>query len=353
MPRLILLNNQPSGWASLATGAAEGLGQGMLQQEQQRRQLEARRQIMADQLGGQIQMQGLRDQSEMGRESRMNAAQLQRMQIQNDLIRQREGENYQRTRADRLGDEQTAQQRDLQQGQEYLRASGMGQPGEDYYLNPNSQPVVPQLGTRAAESLVTQKRMGEQAAAAQAERAIDNARQDKALGIAQQRADNAATQRGGQLSPDQMLSVAQDLADEYGIGLDEAIRKVRLRGSKMLAESQVKPDDTGQKMSAGAAQKEVERLESTLDSFTGSHSSSAMAAYAKDNGLASADQSRGHLLKRIEAANKKAEAARQAIGATGKVAKPAPTWTYPPNLTPDQKDEYDRLRTENVDLIGP
>lgn len=181
MPRLILLNQQPSGWASLATGAAEGLGQGILQQEQARRQMEARRQIMADQLGGQMAVQGLKNQYEQGKETRQNSAALERIKVQNDLLSKRESTNYDRSRADKLTDEQTKQARDDAEGQAYLRASGVGQPGEDFYLNPNSQPVVPQMGRQAAESFVTNKRMAEQAAAAQAGRAVDDARQDKAL----------------------------------------------------------------------------------------------------------------------------------------------------------------------------
>ena len=181
MPRLILLNQQPSGWASLATGAAEGLGQGILQQEQARRQMEARRQIMADQLGGQMAVQGLKNQYEQGKETRQNSAALERIKVQNDLLSKRESTNYDRSRADKLVDEQTKQARDDAEGQAYLRASGVGQPGDDFYLNPNSQPVVPQMGRQAAESFVTNKRMAEQAAAAQAGRAVDDARQDKAL----------------------------------------------------------------------------------------------------------------------------------------------------------------------------
>lgn len=181
MPRLILLNQQPSGWASLATGAAEGLGQGILQQEQARRQMEARRQIMADQLGGQMAVQGLKNQYEQGKETRQNSAALERIKVQNDLLSKRESTNYDRSRADKLTDEQTKQARDDAEGQAYLRASGVGQPGEDFYLNPNSQPVVPQMGRQAAESFVTNKRMAEHAAAAQAGRAVDDARQDKAL----------------------------------------------------------------------------------------------------------------------------------------------------------------------------
>jgi len=351
MPRRPMVIDIPEqgGITSLLSGVTQGLTTGLMQQDENTRKERLRQQIYRDML--------TRDSTNFQR-SRDAAAQDYQRNRSDHLADVASGRSWQEQQsqtaeARKQAEEQAKKAEDMQQGQEYLRASGMGQPGEDYYLNPNSQPVVPSLGTRAAESLVTQKRMGEQAAAAQAERAIDNARQDKALGIAQQRADNAATQRGGQLSPDQMLSVAQDLADEYGIGLDEAIRKVRLRRSKMLAESQVKPDDTGQKMSVGAAQKEVEDLQETLKRFTGSYSSREMAAYAKDHGLASPDLARPHLVKRIEEAKRAAAAARQSIGATGRGSKPVPTFTYPPNLTPAEKDEYDRLMMENVDGRGP
>ena len=208
MPRRPMVIDIPEqgGITSLLSGVTQGLTTGLMQQDENTRRERLRQQIYRDML--------TRDSTNFQR-SRDAAAQDYQRNRSDHLANVASGRSWQEQQsqtaeARKQAEEQAKKAEDLQQGQEYLRASGMGQPGEDYYLNPNSQPVVPSLGTRAAESLVTQKRMGEQAAAAQTERAIDNARQDKALGIAQQRADNAATQRGGQLSPDQRLSVAQD-----------------------------------------------------------------------------------------------------------------------------------------------
>lgn len=136
-------------------------------------------------------------------------------------------EDYNRNRADKLADTESARvfevsrdqarqtnldavreardAADIAQGQELLRASGMGGQPEDFYVNPNAQPVVPRVGRQAAESLIANRRMEDSQRAAVQSRAVDDRRAEDAL--AETKRHNAAMEARPsgkvQLTPEQ------------------------------------------------------------------------------------------------------------------------------------------------------
>lgn len=125
-------------------------------------------------------------------------------------------EDYNRNRADKLADTESARafevsrdqartDADIAQGQELLRASGMGGQPDDFYVNPNAQPVVPRVGRQAAVSIIANRRLEDSQRAAVQSRAVDDRRAEDAL--AETKRHNAAMEARPsgkvQLTPEQ------------------------------------------------------------------------------------------------------------------------------------------------------
>lgn len=216
---------------------AGGILSGVAQARQQ-----AHAEVLAERLRAQAQQHAVQ------MEQMRLQGQSQRDIYQNFVQNQRDERNHQQQR-ELMGERQTFERQqtedsrayDRQQGGEFLRAAGVGQPGADFYLNPNSQPQTPELPLHAAQALVANQRMREQAAATNEDRdamraatdAFRNRQLDETV-----RYHNMPKGDAAPLTPEEENSRAENVmkalnATGVTLSKDEALAIVRSRKDKI------------------------------------------------------------------------------------------------------------------------
>lgn len=195
------------------------------------------------------------------------------------------------------------------------------------------------VGTQGVGQLIGDRRMRDQNAAKVNENQIDNQRADARLEMDRKRVEALAARTGGRLTPEGRSEAIQNMVAEYGLSPEQAERRLSLVETKLMATSQVMPDQTGVKAESRLAEGAVRELRQQRTRLE--TNAEARAVYADNFGIAENEVDQ-HITNRINAA-----AASMRKQPAAPTQAPAAARQYPADVVTEQdRAEYDALLAE-------
>ena len=281
MPYLVK-EGDPAPWFTGTTNALGGLADMALRDadaaRRERLAIQSEQRQVADQQARMVQEQQFRqamDATNFGQQKELAA-------LSDQYVgRRQEADDARRVKAEEA-------QRMAKNAQDKADAESLQRFAESMGLLPSQSempagmqgPAVPLPTLQRPDDVIAVARLRQQedrAAAAAANTLRDDQRADRRLSLEEERIA-ATIQRAGGMTPETRALMIPALAAEYGWSPDEAARKIDLVANKLLAPSQVRPDQFVPKLEAKAAQSRVEDLQNRLQSLESDASKLAQAA---------------------------------------------------------------------------